>query len=179
MRAGRAGTGVKRAMVGFLTLVSVAGCSSASKEPSSGGPASRVSHDSRLPAGWVRYSYGALSVGAPSDWKVVSWVAPPANNTVSETTTSTVQVSAGNPPPNPPTNEVSISCGRGQVSHMFSEPGPGTFVDWKSLHYMRSARLVYLQGDSWQGLVSVPAQTIPPSLATRLLDTVEPTGKAC
>ncbi len=167
------------AIVGLLTVVSVAGCSSSSKEPSSGIPASSVTHDSRLPAGWARYSYGALSVGAPADWKVITWDAPLANNAVSETMTSTVQASTGNLAPSPPTNAVSISCGRGQASHLFSEPGPGKLVGGKSLHYMWSAQLVYLQGDSWQALVSVPAQTIPTSLATQLLDTVEPTGKAC
>lgn len=178
MRAGTATRAVS-AVVGLLIAVSVVGCSSSSNEPSSGFPASSVSRDLRLPAGWARYSYGALSVGAPAHWKVITWDAPPANNTVSETTTSVVHASTGNLPRYPPTNEVSISCGRGQASHLFSEPGPGRLVGWRSLHYMWSAGLVYLQGDSWQALVFVSAQTVPKSLTAQLLDTVEPTGKAC
>lgn len=49
--------------------------------------------DSHLPAGWARFSYGSLSVGAPSGWKVrsapLSCGSPP--NTVNEYTLNTLR----------------------------------------------------------------------------------------
>lgn len=119
-------------------------------------PVSRMSTDPKLPAGWTRFSYGSLSVGAPRMWTIRraplhNCFAPPPH-TVSEYTTTTLTESscpsehAG--PPWPPT-AVAIACFGAKANGVFGGSATTMIVHGTTLS--RSGDVVWLQGRSSEG----------------------------
>lgn len=138
--------------------------------------------DSRLPAGWARFSYGSLSVGAPSGWKVrsapLSCGSPP--NTVNEYTLNTLRsTSCPSFGPGSPTVEaVVIECLRGKAGRLYSGTSSTTVVEGRVLY--RQDTYVYQLGRGSEGVVFLPMNFGPlPTLGAEILATVEPTGKPC
>lgn len=164
-----------------LVVGTLAGCSSHSGGGVAPSPVSLKATDPHLPAGWARFSYGSLSVGAPAGWKVNSTPlfcgSPP--KTVSEykltSVTATSCPSFG--PASPTAEAVAIECLLGKANGLYSGLTPTTTVDGEVLH--REGTFVYLQGSGWEGVVLLPMNFGPPALGSTILATVEPTGKPC
>jgi hypothetical protein len=136
-----------------------------------------------LPTGWTRFSYGSLSVRAPKTWKVSpaplpNCAAPPPNS-VSEYTLT--RVTASNCPAEigdvPTVAAIAIECLRGAANGLYSGSATSTVVRGTTL--ARSGTLVWLQGASWEGVVTLADNFAPASLGRAILATVEPTGRPC
>jgi hypothetical protein len=145
-------------------------------------PVTLKTKDVRLPAGWARFSYGSLSVGAPATWTVRStpWrnCSLPPQHTVTEDTDTTVRISScGAGSTSTTVQAVAIECLRGKANGLYYGPGPTVTVNGETLHKRES--MVYLQGDGWEGTVSLSDYFGPPSLGAAILTTVEPTGRPC
>lgn len=163
--------------------VGLTGCTSHSGGKSAGPePSSAKTSDSHLPAGWARFSYGSLSVGAPAGWKVSSAPlfcgSPP--NTVNEYTLSTLRATScpAYGPGSPTVEAVAIECLRGQAADLYSSTSSTTVVKGKVLY--RQDTYVYQLGNGWEGVVLLPVNFGPlPTLGAEILATVQPTGKPC
>lgn len=164
-------------LVCALPMILLGGCSAHSRTSA---PHSGVANDASLPRGWMRYSYGSLSVGAPATWKIdtlrPSICASPPDQTVSEfTDSSTSSVSCPAGLGGRPIQAVELSCLVGQANQSYSGAATTT-VNGQSLG--RSGNVVYLQGDGSEGIVSLP-EPFDPALDDEILGTVAPTGHRC
>lgn len=179
MRAERRSRGRASALAAAILFIAATLTACACHEP-----LSLKTKDARLPAGWARFSYGSLSVGAPATWRVSSTPWPscslPPPHVVGEYTTDTVTTSACGSGPageGPTVEAVSIVCWRGKAKRIFSGPGPTVTVNGKTLHQDQTR--VYLQGNGWEGAVELADPFGSPRLGAAILSTVEPTGKSC
>lgn len=166
-----------RGVMTFAVAAVLSACSS-SHAPS---PVAVTAPDRTLPSGWIRYSYGSLSVGAPASWKVSGTPlfcgSPP--NTVTESTLYSLTATScpAMTPQTPTVSAVAIICLRGKANRADSGPASTIVVDGRALQ--RTADLVYLQGTGSEGEVVLPVNFGPPSLGPTILATVAPTGRAC
>ena len=172
------------ASLSVLSLVlGLTGCTSRSGAGNAAPqPASLKTSDPRLPTGWARFAYGALSVGAPSGWAISSAPlfcgSPP--NVVNEYTLSAVRAAScpAYGPESPTVEAVAIECLRGQASRLYSSTSSTTIIDRRVLY--REDSYVYLHGNGWEGVVLLPINFSPGStLGAEILSTVEPSGKPC
>jgi hypothetical protein len=173
--------------IGVVTLLVVlaafvlAGC--AAHTVPSGAPHPNLRGDSALPPGWVRHSYGLLSVGAPSAWKLSTIQPPncgsPPNHTVTEITDATVTASAcpSISSAEPAVSAVVIECLVGKANGLYSGFSASTVVGGQTMY--RNGTVVYLQGGAAQGVVYLPDSFGPAPLADEILGTVAPSGKPC
>lgn len=166
-----------------LLLTGPLGACSSPSGVSTHKPVAEQTTDPRLPAGWARFSYGALSVGAPANWKVSSAPlfcgSPPS--TVTETTSDSLRATScpSFGPDSPRVQAVAIECLRGGANGLFRDSGPGTSMAGGVLHTYGGGTAVYLQGSRWEGVVLLPMNFGPASLGNQILGTVEPTGRPC
>jgi hypothetical protein len=141
-----------------------------------------ITTDSRLPAGWVRYSYGALSVGAPRGWTVYNFIplcpSGPGTGVDEFTETTRMGASCGRPY-NGISTVIALGCLEGIAVGQFERgsPSDSTRVDGRLLY--RSSIQVSLRGSGWEATCFLLYGFSPPGLGREILGTVEPTGRSC
>lgn len=153
--------------------VVVAACSSP--------PMASIGIDKALPAGWVRYSYGALSVGAPRGWNIYNYVplCPPAGGTtdvVIEFTERTPEAASCAYSPGP-SRVIALGCLLGPARRAFGSPPQTIRVQRKTFH--RSSTEVTLEGSDWEAVFLLLPGFLPSGLGQQILNTVKPTGRSC
>jgi hypothetical protein len=175
--SGAAGRSTWRGVMAFAVAAFLSACSSSSA-PS---PVAATAPDRTLPSGWIRYSYGSLSVGAPASWKVSGTPlfcgSPPHTVTESTLYSLTATSCPAMTPQSPRVSAVAIMCLRGKANRADSGPASPVVVNGHMLQ--RTDDLVSLQGSGSKGEVVLPENFGPSSLAPMILATVAPTGRAC
>lgn len=159
----------------LIALIVLNGCSSP--------PMASVKVDKHLPPGWVRYSYGALSVGAPRGWTIYRYVplCPPAVGTtgVVEFTETTPEAASCAAPGTGTSRVIALGCLTGEAIGQFPIGSPSeTTVDGGRL-IRKSATQASLRGDGWEARFLLLQGFSPPSLGQEILSTVKPTGRSC
>ena len=147
-----------------------------------------------LPSGWKRYSYGALSVGAPETWSVrvgrdgLSCLVGIPEYTVTEwTQTQLVPQSCPAMPSRtngaPAAPGVQISCVRAEALRVELElsrdkriTGSTSTTVVRGRTLVRGADSIWLRGPGWAAAVAAAG---PRGLVQAMLATVQPTGRAC
>ena len=171
-----AGSAVLAVAALLSAAVDLSGCSSQ--------PMASVRTDKNLPNGWVRYSYGALSVGAPRGWKIQSYIplCPPVPGTtavVEFTETTPVAASCASGPGIGGSRVIALGCLTGQALGQFAigSSSETTFVGGHLLR--RSSTQVSLKGHDWEAIFLLLPGFSPSALGQQILATVKPTGRSC
>ena len=161
------------ALVALVCSAILAGCSSQ--------PMASIKSDKTLPAGWVRYSYGALSVGAPRGWRIYSYVplCPPphgTNDVVIEFTETTPEAASCAYSPGP-SRVIALGCLIGPAMGEFGSPSQTTRVQGRLLH--RSDTEITYPGSGWKAVFLLLPGFSPTGLGEEIMSTVKPTGRSC
>lgn len=141
-----------------------------------------------LPAGWVHYSYGPLSVGAPLTWKASVERHANADCQPGHNDTVTARVVDNRVASTCPTwtedalpDTVLIECLQGPQSHLYYDDSPNAPVVRDGLHHLGAgpSQKLYLQTPTAEAVVAVTQSRRSPGLANRILSTVNRTGRTC
>lgn len=144
------------------------------------GPGAPVAAANDVPAGWMRYSYGALSVAAPATWKLnrtePANCFPPGPQTITEWTASKPEMSAcGSGPINiPPPPSVTISCFVGKLKHLYY--GGPAVATVSGVKLYGGNNLLYVQDTDSETMVSA---TGTDAMTRQILATVQPSNGHC
>lgn len=164
----------------MVAAVALAACAShRSARPSH--PSTSAS--ARPTSGWVRQSFGSLSVSVPAAWKVIAAVPPscwaPPNDTVTEATLSTITASScpSMGRGNPRARAVVIECLVGKAGGLYAGASATWAVDGHVLR--RVGDVVYLRERGAEGVVYLAAGFRPAALGERILASVAPSGRKC
>jgi hypothetical protein len=151
-------------------------------------PPLQISADPGLPSGWVRYSYGGLSVGAPKTWTVSKPIVANANCEASLNDSVTADsFDAERASSCPETtldalpDAVELKCLSGNASHLYAEATSSAAITGTKLrHFGAGTDLgVYLQNRTTEAVVRAESSPQQPELAAQILSTVKVTGRPC
>lgn len=147
-------------------------------------PVASTTTDRALPSGWVRYSYGALSVGAPRGWPTYSYVplCPPSPGTtaiVEFTETTAEAASCAVLPENGTSRVIALGCLTGAALGQFAIGSPSDTAVVAGRLLRRSDTQMSLRGNGWEATFMLLPGFAPPGLGQEILGTVRPTGRPC